>query len=89
MIKRLGLGLRMVIDGSYTTDKAEPDDIDIAMLSSGLDETDTLQHLRDEMVNLDLLDVFVDVTEVGFEKMADFFAHDRAGDPKGVILLVV
>lgn len=57
--RRLALGTSLLIDGSYTTTKAEPEDIDLAPLSTGAGETVTLQRLQTEGVDLNLLDVFV------------------------------
>ncbi len=42
VVKRRSLGVLVVIDGSYITGKAEPEDIDVALLSAGASETATL-----------------------------------------------
>ncbi len=64
-------------------------DVDIVLLSTGPDETLLLKQLQEAAVDLDLLDIFVDTTEYGFAKMVDFFAHERSGQPKGIIILAI
>jgi hypothetical protein len=44
-VRRRSLGAIIVIDGSYISGKAEPDDIDLALLSASVGETATLQQL--------------------------------------------
>jgi hypothetical protein len=82
---RLKLGTSIVIDGSYTTAKAEPGDIDIAMLSTGADETVTLLTLQAEGVDLGLLDVFVSTALTDFEGWVRFFSANRAGQARGIV----
>jgi hypothetical protein len=44
-VRRRSLGAIIVIDGSYISGKAEPDDIDLALLSASVGETATLRQL--------------------------------------------
>lgn len=88
-VRDLALGTSLVIDGSYTTAKAEPEDVDVAMLSTGADETVTLQRLQAEGVDLNLLDVFVLTTQPDFERWVQFFSADRTGQVRGVLLLAI
>lgn len=89
VVTRLTLGTSVVIDGSYVTGKAEPEDIDLALLSTGASETITLQRLQQEGVNLALLDVFVETTLPDFERWVRFFSADRTGQARGVVLLTI
>lgn len=84
---RLGLGVEFVIDGSYTTGKADPFDIDLAMLSTGLTEAETLRRLEAEGVDLVALDLFVVATRPSFERWIQFFSVDRVQQARGVIIL--
>lgn len=88
-VRDLALGTSLVIDGSYTTGKAEPEDVDVAMLSTGADETVTLQRLQAEGVDLNLRDVFVLTTQPDFERWVQFFSADRTGQVRGVLLLAI
>ena len=87
--RRLGLGSAVAIDGSYLTGKADPADIDLALLSTGADETATLQRLQAEGVDLALLDVFVETTPAGLARWVTFFSFDRAGNARGTALLTI
>lgn len=89
VVRRLALGTQVVIDGSYLTGKAEPEDIDIALLSSGASETAILQRLQSEGVGLALLDVFVAMTSVELARWIKFFSADRSGQARGVVLLSI
>lgn len=89
VVRRLALGTSVVIDGSYVTAKAAPEDIDLALLSTGASETITLQRLQQEGVNLALLDVFVETTLSDFERWVSFFSADRTGQSRGVVLLTI
>ncbi len=89
-VRRLALGTELVIDGSYTTGKPEPSDIDLALLSTGALEPEVLRLLRAEGVDVDVaLDVFVEPTRPGFAGWARFFSNDLAGVPRGVVALTI
>ena len=85
--RRLGLGSQLVIDGSYTTGKATPSDIDLAMLSTGRPEAETMRLLEAEGVDLVALDLFVLTTQTSFERWIQFFSVDRLQQPRGVVIL--
>ena len=89
VVSRLAMATRLVIDGSYITGKAEPEDIDIALLSTGAGETATLQRLQAEGVDLVLLDVFVATSHTGFDGWVQFFSASRTGHDRGVVLLAI
>jgi hypothetical protein len=89
VVRRLALGTNIVIDGSYLTGKAEPQDVVLGLLSSGANETMTLQRLQLEGVNLTMLEVLVETTPPAFERWIAFFSTDRSGQARGVVLLTV
>ena len=89
VVRDLALGTSLVIDGSYTTGKLDPEDVDVAMLSTGAHETVTLQRLQAEGVDLNLLEVFVLTTQPDFERWIRFFSTDRIGQARGVVLLAI
>lgn len=88
-VKRLSLGTSIVIDGSYITGKAEPEDIDVALLTTGLGETATLQKLSADGVDLVALDIFVETTSSNFERWVQFFMADRTGIARGVVVIAI
>lgn len=89
VVSRLALATQVVIDGSYLTGKPEPEDVDVAMLSTGAGETATLQRLQQEGVDLTLLDVFVETTLPRFDNWVTFYSADRLGNARGVVVLTM
>ena len=89
VVRRLTLGTSVVIDGSYLTGKAEPEDIDLVLLSTGASETVTRQRLQAEGVDLVALDVFVAMTPADFARWVGFFSAGRSGQARGVVLLTI
>ncbi len=89
VVRRQHLGTIVVIDGSYVSGKDEPDDIDLALLSTGASETATLQQLSLEGVDLAVLDVFVETAPLGLEGWVRFFIADRIGQLRGVVILTI
>lgn len=88
-VKQLSLGTAIVVDGSYLTGEAEPEDVDVALLTSGRGETAALQQLSADGVDLVALDVFVESTSSNFERWVRFFMADRAGNARGVVVLTI
>lgn len=88
-IRRRGLGTELVIDGSYTTRKPEPSNIDLALLSSGATEAETLRRLTAAGVDLDALDLFVLTTRPDFERWIQFFSIDRLQQTRGIVILLI
>ena len=89
VVSRLVLGTQAVIDGSYLTGKSEPENLDMALLSTGASETVTLQRLQQEGVDLTLLDVFVETTLPRFENGVIYYSADRSGNMRGVVVLAI
>jgi len=88
-VRRLSLGTAVVIDGSYITGTAEPEDIDVGLLTSGLGEIATLQQLSADGVDLIALDIFVETTRANFERWVRFFMADRTGNARGVVIVTI
>ena len=75
---------RFVINGSFTTDELEPNDVDCVLL---IDE-ETLAHdepLRKIMEGLPFLDIQIVLQERYDYLVEHFFATDRRRTPKGMI----
>ena len=89
VVRRLALGTEILIDGSFVTGKPDPSDLDLALLSTGATETETLRLLGAEGVDLVALDVFVSTTQPSFARWAQFFSTDRAGRARGVVILMI
>jgi uncharacterized protein DUF6932 len=88
-VRRLALGTELVIDGSYITGKAEPADIDLALLSTGASEAEILRQLGAEGVDLVALDLFVSTTGPSFARWIQLFSTDRAQQTRGVVILAI
>ncbi|MGH2514181.1 MAG: DUF6932 family protein [Ktedonobacterales bacterium] len=82
VVRRLALAAQVVIDGSYLTWKPDPEDVDVALLSTGAREMVTLQRLQQEGVDLTLLDVFVETTAPRFDNWITFYSADRLGNAR-------
>jgi hypothetical protein len=89
IMRQFTLGIVLLIDGSYLTGKAEPNDVDMALLSTGASETAILQRLQDEGVDLNLLDIFVVLSQQDLDGWRDFFSVDGSGQPRGIVLLTI
>ena len=89
VVSRLTLGSQLVIDGSYSTGKPAPADVDLAMLSTGRPEAETLRILEAEGVDLAALDLFVLTSLASFERWIQFFSVDRLQRTRGVVILSI
>ena len=83
LARRAGV-LRLIVNGSFTTDRAEPNDVDcVLLIGPGFP--------RDAEAEKDLLDglPFIELKIVGAEDFAllveQIFASDRQAIPKGMI----
>lgn len=90
---------KVFVDGSFTTDKDEPNDIDGCWSSIGVDEqkldprfwdfesTADFERKREEIKNEFGIDFFIaEIIEGGSGKpFPEFFQTNRDGDPKGII----
>ena len=86
LARRVGV-VRLVINGSFTTDAWEPNDIDCVLLAADDFPRDVvaLNELED---GLPFLDVQL-VDRVAFDHMTErFFATDRDELPKGMVEVV-
>jgi len=90
VVQRRGLGVLLGIDGSYTTGKAAPHDIDLVMLSPGLVASTIEQQLQAEGIDIaQALDLWIEATQIGFDGWVQFFStpRQRGGSTRGVVLL--
>jgi hypothetical protein len=81
------LAQRIIIDGSYTTSKRDPNDIDMAVLTPGLYQIDGNQRFAAMGIDIMLLDIQFGHNAQDFDQWIDFFSHTRTGMLKGVIEL--
>lgn len=89
VVRRFALGTTLALDGSYTTDKAAPNDIDLVLLSPSRTELEIVQRLQAEGVDLTAaLDLWIEATQSGFDGWVRFFSTPRqgSGGPRGVVL---
>lgn len=77
------------IDGSYTTGKPEPSDVDLALLATGTTEAETLRHAAATGVYLTVPDLFVLTTRASFERWVQCFSVDRVQQVRGVVILTI
>jgi hypothetical protein len=79
---------RLILDGSFVTDKEEPNDIDaILVVPDNLDTTTREVHILLESkirFNIHLFSVR-ESDEEFFQQWIEFFGHDRNGDPRGLV----
>lgn len=89
VVRSFMLGTTLALDGSYTTDKAAPNDIDLVMLSPGRNELDIVQRLQAEGIDIAVaLDLWIEATQPGFDGWVRFFSTPRqgSGSQRGVVL---
>ena len=83
LTRRLGIA-RLIINGSFTTDQWEPNDIDCVLLPS-LDFPREPAALEELDIGLPFLDIEL-VDQMAFERIVEeTFATDRLGITKGMI----
>jgi hypothetical protein len=81
------LAQRIIIDGSYTTSKRNPNDIDMAVLTPGLYQIDGNQQFSAMGIDSMLLDIQFGHSIQDFDQWIDFFSRTRTGTLKGVVEL--
>lgn len=79
---------RLILDGSFVTDKEEPNDIDaILVVPDNLDTTTREVHILLESkirFNIHLFPVR-ESDEEFLQQWIEFFEHDRNGEPRGLV----
>ncbi len=79
---------KLILDGSFVTDKEEPNDIDaILVVPDNLDTTTCEVHILLESkirFNIHLFPVR-ESDEESFQQWIKFFGHDRNGERKGLV----
>jgi hypothetical protein len=79
---------RLIVNGSFTTDKAEPNDVDCVLLMGERFPIDT-EAETELLEGLPFLEIKL-VNQEGFELLVEMiFASDREMQPKGMIEVVL
>ncbi len=85
-LRALDSSMLIYVDGSFVTNKREPNDVDILIITSQYDTLALLKYLEltcpVEMVSIGLY-----VEPSSHNVMLDFFTTTRLGQAKGIILL--
>ena len=83
LVRRVGVS-RLVLNGSFSTDQWEPNDVDCVLLTSP-DFPRDRQALEELDEGLPFLDLQL-VDQPAFERLTnEMFATDRFGNPKGMV----
>jgi hypothetical protein len=83
---RLDPTLTIFVDGSYVTGKAEPNDIDLLIITMRYNEL-SLQQYLDHVCPVEAVSVHIYVEPHLPSAMLDFFTTTRLGTAKGIIAL--
>lgn len=79
---------RLILDGSFVTDKEEPNDIDAVLVTPDNLDTTTreVRILLESKIrfNIHLFPVR-ESDEESFQQWVEFFGHDRDGEPRGLV----
>ena len=75
--------VRIVIDGSFTTDRIDPNDVDCIVLLDPSASPETLGELE-AIEDLPFLHVLL-LDESAFQHVIEFFQADRRNIPKGLV----
>ena len=78
--------LTIFVDGSYVTGKAEPNDIDLLIITTRYNELSLQQHL-DHVCPVEAVSTHIYVEPQIPSALLDFFTTTRLGTPKGIIEL--
>jgi hypothetical protein len=83
---RLDPTLTIFVDGSYATGKAEPNDVDLLIISMRYNELSVQQYL-DRVCPVEAVSVHIYVEPQLPSPLLDFFTTTRRGTAKGIIEL--
>jgi hypothetical protein len=87
-VKILAPDLILYIDGSYTTSKPDPNDIDLLFLTSTMTENQIIAFFHRECpISAAYFDIHAD--PIGRTYLVRFFSATRSLQPKGIIILDV
>jgi predicted nucleotidyltransferase len=86
-IQRLALADQFALDGSYLTSKADPSDIDLAVLTPGMYQLAGEQRFAAEGIDIQLLDIQFAHNLLDFQGWLAFFSTARDGISKGVVII--
>jgi len=79
------LAQRILIDGSYITSKLAPGDVDLAVLTPGIYQSEGEQLFAMRGVDTIMLHIQFAHDTKDFDQWIDFFSHSPLGMLKGVI----
>jgi len=77
----------MALDGSYITDKQQPSDVDVIVLTPGVYQLTGEQQYAAEGIDTNLLDIQFAHDDTDFDGWLAFFSRTRAHLSKGIVLL--
>jgi hypothetical protein len=80
----LDAALVVLVDGSYVTAKAEPNDIDLLIISATYNELSLQQHL-DQVCPVEAVSVHLYAEPQLPSALLTFFTTSRLGRPKGIV----
>jgi uncharacterized protein DUF6932 len=84
-VERLALADQIALDGSYLTNKPDPGDVDLTVLTPGIYQLAGEQRFTAEGINLQLLDIQFAHDLVDFQGWITFFSTVCDGTSKGVV----
>lgn len=79
--------LTIFVDGSYGTGKAEPNDIDLLIITTRYNEL-SLQRYLDHVCPVEAISAHIYAELRILCALLDFFTTTRLGTPKGIIVLI-
>lgn len=88
IVKRLHLADKIALDGSYVSEKPDPEDVDIVVLTPGVYQLAGEQQFAAEGVDTHLLDIQFAHDVAAYQGWLTFFSTTRSNRQKGVISLV-
>ena len=83
---RLDPALTIFVDGSYVTEKAEPNDIDLLIITTRYNEL-SLRRYLDQVCPVEAVSVHIYAEPHVPSALLDFFTTTRLGTAKGIIVL--
>jgi hypothetical protein len=90
LLQQQNLAYEMVVDGSYTTQKLQPDDVDVAIWLMKV-VTPSIEDLFIQAgIDIDhLIHPWFEIDKIEYDKWVQFFSEKRDGTPKGIIRLIL
>ena len=86
-VQRLHLADQIILDGSYITNKPDPEDVDMTVLTPGIYQLAGEQRYSAEGIDMNLLDIQFAHDSADFQGWIAFFSTARDLSTKGVVSL--